>query len=406
VSANADRNRSTLSRLSRVAVQARRQHGAEEARASYMELFFDLVFVLVVTQLSALLLHDPSWRGFARMFFLLLAAWWAWIYTTWTTNWFDPDTLPVRIVLLVGMVASMLGAVSIPHAFGSRALVFVIGYIGLQLVRNTFVLAATDPDDPLYLPLIRFWRWNAAVGALWLAGAFVGHDTRIVVWTVALVLDYVGPFAGHWTPRLGRTAAVEWKLVPSHFAERIYLFVIIALGESIIATGTFASRHALTPARTLALMEAVLITAAFWWLYFDYHARRAQQELEAAGDDRGRLGRDLTYVHVPILAGIIVAAVGSLLVVRHPGASLRADELAIVATGPVLYLIGGIALKIRILGVLATQRLVAVLLVCGAAALGAVFPAAVVWGIVLVIFTALAALETQERFQAAMQINI
>jgi low temperature requirement protein LtrA len=399
-------DRSRLSRLSHVAVQARRQHGTEEARASYMELFFDLVFVLVVTQLSELLLHDLSLRGFAKMLFLLLAAWWAWVYTTWTTNWFDPDTLAVRIVLLVGMVASMIGAISIPHAFDSRALLLVIGYIGLQVVRNTFVLAATDPGDPLYLPLIRFWRWNAGVGVLWVAGAFAGQHTRLVLWTVALALDYLGPFAGHWTPRLGRTAAIEWRLVPSHFAERIYLFVIIALGESIIATGTFASRHALTASRLLALLEAVLMTAALWWLYFDYHARRAQQELEAAGDERGRLGRDLTYVHVPILAGIIVAAVGCVVVVRHPGTRLRGSELAILAVGPALYLLGGLALKLRVVGVLATQRLVAVLLVCLAAALGTIIPAVAAWGIVLATFTILAALETQERFREAMQISV
>jgi low temperature requirement protein LtrA len=384
-------------------VQARRRHDADEARVSFMELFFDLVFVLVVTELAALLLHDLSLRGVAKMLFLLLLAWWAWIYTTWTTNWFDPDTLSVRLVLLVGMLASMLGAISIPDAFGARAALLVVGYVGLQVVRNTFVLVATERGDPLYLPLLRFWRWNAVVAVVWLAGAFLDDGTRVAVWIAALVLDYTGPFVGHWLPRQGRTAAVEWQLVPSHFAERLYLFVIIALGESIFSAGITASRLALTPARLLAVVVSLLVAAAFWWLYFDYHAKRAQEELAAAGDERGRLGRDLTYVHIPIVAGIIVAAVASELVVAHPGDRLPGNELAVLAAGPAVYLLGGLALKVRVLGLVATQRLAATALIGGAVALGAVLPALAVWSLVAVVGMTLAALETQERFRDAMQ---
>jgi low temperature requirement protein LtrA len=384
-------------------VQTRRRHDTDEARASFMELFFDLVFVLVVTELAALLLHDLSLRGVAKMLFLLLLAWWAWIYTTWTTNWFDPDTLSVRFVLLVGMLASMLGAISIPDAFGDRAPLLVVGYVGLQVVRNTFVLLATEPHDRLYLPLLRFWRWNAVVAVVWLAGAFLDDGTRVAVWIAALVLDYAGPFVGHWLPRQGRTAAVEWQLVPSHFAERIYLFVIIALGESIFSTGITASRLALTHARLLAVVVSLLVASAFWWLYFDYHAKRAQEELSAAGDERGRLGRDLTYVHVPIIAGIIVSAVASQLVVAHPGDRLPGNELAVLAAGPAVYLLGGMALKLRVLGVVATQRIAAAVLVAGAAALGTVLPALAVWALVAVVGMTLAALETQARFRDAMQ---
>jgi low temperature requirement protein LtrA len=387
-------------------IRARRQHTDEEARASYMELFFDLVFVLVVTQLSALLLRDPSLHGALKMFFLLLVAWWAWIYTTWTTNWFDPDTIPMRLVLLIGMVAAMLGAIAIPDAFGERALLLVVGYVGLQVVRNTFVLLSTETGDRLYLPLLRFWRWNAAIGVLWLVGAFLHGSARVAVWVVALVLDYLGPFAGHWWPGLGRSAAVDWELIPSHFAERLYLFVMIALGESIVATGSIASHRAMTPPRLVALLAAIFITAALWWLYFDYHADRAREELAAAGDERGRLGRDLTYVHVPIVAGIIVVAVGNELVVANPWKKLPGHELVLLAAGPVLYLLGGLALKLRVLGVIATQRLVAVALVCGTAALGNALPALAVWGIVLGIFVALASLETQERFRGVMQVAV
>jgi low temperature requirement protein LtrA len=254
--------------------------------------------------------------------------------------------------------------------------------------------------------LLRFWRWNARVAVLWLVGAFLDDEARIAVWIVALALDYVGPFVGHWTPGLGRSAAVDWHLIPSHFAERIYLFVILALGESIILTGRTASQLSLTLPRLFALLAAIGITAALWWLYFDYHAHRARQELARAGDERGRLGRDLTYVHVPIIAGIIVAAVGNELVVAHPGDELAGHELVLLAAGPVAYLLGGLLLKLRVVGVLATQRLLAAALVCGAAALGVALPALAVSGIVLGVLVVLAMLETQERFREAMQVAV
>jgi len=392
-------------RTLRPKIRARRTHG-EEARASFIELFFDLVFVLVVTQLSALLLDDVSLDGAARMTFLLLVAWWAWVYTTWTTNWFDPDTLEMRTVLLVGMIAGMLGAIAIPDAFGDRAWLLVIGYVGLQVIRNTFAVLATDAADSLYRPLVRFLRWNLVVAVFWALGALLDGQARIAVWSGALALDYAGPFLGHWTPGLGRSTALDWHLVPSHFAERIYLFVIIALGESILATGTTAARLELTPARLLAVVVAIVVAAAFWWLYFDYHAQRAGEELRRAGNERGRLGRDLTYVHVPLIAGIIVAAVGSHLVVAHPGERLEGPELVVLAAGPVLYLLGGLGLKLRIAGVVATQRIGAAALICVATALGAELPALAVWVAALAVLVVLAALETQERFRDAVQRSV
>src|SRR3954451_18311365 len=189
----------------------RRPDEDDEWRASSIELFFDLVFVLVVTQLSTLLYEDLTIAGAARTAFLLLIAWWAWIYTTWGTNWFDPDRGPVRAVLVLGMLASMLGAAAIPDAFGERALVLVVGYVGIQSVRNAFMVLATDRDDPLHMPLVRIFAWNAWVGAIWFAGALAGHEARTAIWIAALVCDYAGPVLGHWTPRLGRSAPRDWE---------------------------------------------------------------------------------------------------------------------------------------------------------------------------------------------------
>jgi low temperature requirement protein LtrA len=227
----------------------RRPGEDEEWRASSIELFFDLVFVLVVTQLSTLLYEHLTIAGAARTAFLLLVAWWAWIYTTWGTNWFDPDRGPVRAVLAFAMLASMLGAAAIPDAFGDRALLLVAGYVSIQSVRNVFMALATDRRDPLHAPLVRLLAWTLWVGAIWLAGVLERGEARVWLWLVALACDYAGPVAGHWTPGLGRSHPADWELEPAHFAERLMLFLIIALGETIVAAGVTASHLQPTAAR-------------------------------------------------------------------------------------------------------------------------------------------------------------
>jgi low temperature requirement protein LtrA len=279
-----------------------------EQRATRVELFFDLVFVFAITQLSALLVSDISFAGAARVLFLLLVVWWAWIYTTWMTNWFDPVHLSVRLVLIACMLAAFLMAIAIPDAFGERAGLFAGGYVALQWVRNTFVVLATDDSEPLHASWVRMWIGSLWVGLIWIAGAIVPDEgARMAIWIAALVLDYGGPLAGFWAPGLGRTEATEWELEHGHFVERFELFVMIVLGESIVVTGAAASHLGLTPARSAALVVAFLGTTVFFWLYFDEVADRAGERLATAGPARGRLARDaFTYLHIPIVAGTLV----------------------------------------------------------------------------------------------------
>jgi low temperature requirement protein LtrA len=376
---------------------ARRRAADQEQRATFIELFFDLVFVFVVTQLSALLVHDLTLEGAAKAGFLLLLAWWAWIYTTWMTNWFDPEDRGVRVVLLIAMLASMLGGIAVPGAFGGRALLLVAGYVGIQSFRNWLLVLETEHGDPLYRPLLRIAVWNSWVGAIWLAGALVDDHTRVVVWLVALVADYGGPLVGHWTPGLGRSSPAEWELEPSHFVERIELFVIIALGESIVASGVTAANLPPTAARLAAVAVAFLTTAALWWLYFDFHAERAVDVLRAAQGERGRLGRDLSYLHIPLIAGIIVNAVGDKLVLAHPGEGLHGAQLVALAAGPALYLLGSVLFKLRVGLLGAGNRVLAALLVVGAGALGTVLPALATAALMLAILVALAFAESSPR---------
>ena len=370
-------------------------------RASFVELFFDLVFVLAVTQLSSVLIDDLTVGGAAETLFLLLTAWWAWIYTTWMTNWFDAETRPVRAILLVGMFASLCGAIAIPEAFDDRAGLFVVGYVGIQLVRNAFMVLATQRGDPLHAPLVRIFVWSAWVSMIWLAGALVEGDARIAVWIVALVLDYAGPLAGHWGPGLGRSRPADWDLVPSHFSERIGLFVIIALGETIVAAGVTAGDLEMNATRIAAVVVSFGIAVAFWWLYFDYHAEGAARELESREAERGRLGRALSYLHVPMVAGIIVAAVAAELVIAHPGEELHGNDLLPLAVGPVLYLAGSLVFKANVLHAQWRQRLVAVVAVLGVTVSGAFVPALAAWSLVLVVLVALGLYETVELKRTA-----
>jgi low temperature requirement protein LtrA len=379
----------------------RRDHtDDEEVRASVVELFFDLVFVLVVTRLSNLLVHDLTVSGAARTLFLLLVAWWAWIYTTWTTSWFDPEAEPVRAVLLLGMLASMFGAIAIPDAFGKDGLLLVAGYVAVQSVRNAFAVVATDADDPLHRPLVRIFAWNGWVGLIWLAGALVHGEARVVVWLIALVCDYAGPPLGHWTPGYGRSSPREWELEPSHFVERLELFVLIALGESIVAAGVTASNLDVTTDRLIAVGIAFAITVVVWWLYFDFHAEHALVHLREAADERARIGRDLSYIHVVLVAGIIVVAVANEIVIQRPGEVPAGRELAILAAGPALYLLGSVGFKLRAIGFGWGKRLVATALVIAIAALGTALPALATWTLVLCVLGGLAGVEWIELNRA------
>ncbi len=290
----------------------------EEQRATSLELFFDLVFVFAITQLSHLLLDHLTWTGALQTLFLLLVVWWGWNYTTWMTNFVDPDSPPVRVVLLVVMLASLLMSIAIPEAFGDRAPLFAISYVALQVIRNAFIAWATPPDSAVRRTFSAILVWSLVTGALFVAGAFLPPAARNVVWVVALAGDIAGPAARYWLPGRARQVTTDdWAVDTTHFSERFQLFIIIALGESIVVTGATASDLSLDLARGVAVAVAFVGSAALWWLYFDRVAGLAGRRL-ATAPDAGRLARDgYTYLHIPIVAGIIVTAVGDEIVIQR-----------------------------------------------------------------------------------------
>src|SRR3954463_8852197 len=351
----------------------------EEQHATTLELFYDLVFVFAITQVSHLLLAHLSWEGAGQSAFVLLVVWWSWNYTTWVTNELDPDSIAVRMLLIGLMLASFLMAVAIPAAFGPRALLFAGAYVAIQLGRHsflTFIAAAPGTVERERARRILIWFLVAAVP--WLAGALVDGPARTVLWLLALAIDYGGPLCTFWVPGLPPVAPSAWDLEVSHFAERFQLFVILALGESIVVTGVTTSGEHLDAARLAAFALAFLGTAALWWVYFNAAASVAQRRLELAAN-RTIMARDgYTYLHVVMVGGVIFAAVGDELVIAHPTEVLPTAEVLAVIAGPAIYLFAQVLFRLRMAGTLSRKRLAGALACLAAGALGAVAPALLV----------------------------
>ena len=340
-----------------------RGEGVEQPTTT-IELFFDLVYVFAITQLSHMILDDLTVAAVGRAAFLLLIVWWAWIYTTWMANWFDPGSPAVRTVLTAVMLASLLMAAALPGAFGHDGVLFAVSYVALQVGRNAAAAALLGRDHRLRDIFERLVVWSAVSGALWLAGAALPGDRRLLLWIPAVVLDLCAPVAGYWLPGRSRAVTSDYDIEGAHFTDRCQAFIIIALGESIVVTGATAAGAGLTATVVLCLGLAFLETAALWWLYFGAVAERSRLVMSNC-EDPGRLARDAyTYLHAPIVAGIIAVAVGDDLLIAGPGDALHGVGLAMVLGGPALYLVGESLFRLRITGAANAERLaVAALLV-------------------------------------------
>jgi low temperature requirement protein LtrA len=266
-----------------------------------------------VTQLAAYLVDNITAEGLVRALVLFLALWWLWITTTWATNRLDPDRELVRGVIFALMGAGLMFSVSIPRAFDDRAHIFAAAYVIIQVGRSLFMVWALHHggDHQQRDTFRRATLWFCASGLLWIGGAFAEADLRIVLWAVALVIDLAVPWAGFWFPGLGRSSAREWNIEGEHLAERCGLFIILALGESLLVTGTRLESLSLD-ATTLASFAIALVgSLAMWWIYFDTGQQRGTKAFERS-DEPGRLARfAYTYVHLPIVAGVVVLAVGT-----------------------------------------------------------------------------------------------
>src|SRR5580704_6850398 len=324
----------------------------QHSRVTYAELFFDLVFVFAVTQISHTLLGRFTPLGALQTTLLFLAVWWVWVYTSWVTNWLNPELTPVRVLLFLLMLGGLVLSTSIPRAFDSRGLWFAIAYAAMQVGRTAFWLASTPARTAARMNAIRILVWLSVSAVFWIAGGLAQGETRLLLWAIALGIEYLSPAVRFWIPKYGASSIEDWLVEGGHMAERCAGFIIIALGESIVVTGATFADLAWTTETVVAFVSAFVGSLAMWWIYF-HKGVEAGSELISKSSEPGRLARlAYTYLHMPIVAGIILSAVADELVLTHPADHSDPRTVLTAIGGPLLFLLGTILFKHTIRGFL------------------------------------------------------
>jgi low temperature requirement protein LtrA len=338
----------------------------EEERVTPLELFFDLVFVLALTQCTAFMAEDPSWEGLAKGVLLLGLMWWSWVGYAWLTSVVDPEEGAVRLSIFAAIAAFLLVALAIPDAFGDSGLLFAAAYSAERWAQIMLFLLASR-ENPGLRRSVKGLAVGTAIGTgLVMTGAIVDDDAaRLVLWSLSLGLDMSGPYV---------FGSEGWTLEPGHFAERHGLIIIIALGESIVAIGAGVDPEQVTELGVVAAaVLGVAVTAALWWLYFDVVALVAARRLANAkpGRERNEIGRDsFSYLHFPMVAGIVLVALGLKKTLGDVEDPLKTVPAAALLGGAAIYLLAHVAFRLRNVHRLSTPRLVC------AAVLVALIPAA------------------------------
>lgn len=327
----------------------------EGERVTPLELFFDLVFVLALTQCTTLMARTPTWKGLLEGLLVLGILWWSWVGYAWLTSVIDPEEGSVRLAMFAAMAGLLVAALCVPGAFGREALLFACVYAVVRAAHIALFAIASREDAELRRSVVGLAASTALGVGLLVAAAFVGGAGQIALWALALALDMLGPYL---------FGAEGWKLVPGHFAERHGLVVLIALGESIVALGVGA-RYVLNAGIVAAAVLELVVAVALWWVYFDVTAIVAERRLQRAaeGRERNEMARDsYSYLHFPMVAGIALLAVGvkhTLLDVSTPLATVPTVALL---GGTALYLLAHVAFRLRNMRTLSHRRLACALL--------------------------------------------
>jgi low temperature requirement protein LtrA len=365
----------------------------EEERVTPLELFFDLVFVLAITQCTALMASEPTWQGLAKGLAVLAVLWWSWVGYAWLTSVVDPEEGIVRLVIFAAMAGLLVVALCVPEAFDEQALLFACAYGVVRFSQIALFIVASRDDPALRQSVVGLAGGTALGVGLLVAAAFLDGAAQGALWALAILLDMGEPYL---------FGSEGWRLAPGHFAERHGLIVIIALGESIVAIGVGAE-VGVGAGVVVAAVLGIVVAAALWWLYFDVVALVAQRRLvqAAPGREQNEMARDsYSYLHFPMVAGIVLLALGLKKTIGDVGEPLKLVPAVALLGGSSLYLLAHVAFRLRNLHTLNRQRLLCAALLLALIPAAVELPALATLGIVAALFSVLIAYEAI-RFAAA-----
>jgi low temperature requirement protein LtrA len=334
------------------------QHAERGQRVTPLELFFDLVFVFAFTQVTTVLSDNPTWSGLGHGLLILGALWWAWAAYAWLTNTVDPGEGSVWGAMLIAMAAMFVAALAVPQAFGRHGVVFGVAFLIVNVMHLALYALTARSDRDLLTAILRNAPSALAGAALIIAAGFVHGGPRPLLWLTALVVGFFGPLL---------SGVSGWRVEPAHFVERHGLIVIIAIGESLVAIGLGARGTGLSTGVIVAAVVGFVVATSFWLAYFDFFPIRGEQMLaDRSGAQRTALARDIyTYLHLPMVAGIVLFAFALKTTLAHVGDELDTIPAVGLCGGPALYLLAYVALRLRVARTLGRGRFVAAV-VCAA----------------------------------------
>jgi low temperature requirement protein LtrA len=354
----------------------------KESRVTPLELFFDLVFVLALTQCTALMAANPTWKGLLQGLFVLGVMWWSWVGYSWLTSVVDPEEGTVRLGIFAAMAGSLVAALCVPGAFGDLGLLFALAY-GVVRFGQVALFVIASRDDPGLRHSVSGLAISTAIGVgLLVVASFADGPLQGALWGLSLLLDIGGPLL---------IDASGWRLEPGHFAERHGLIVIIALGESIVAIGVGAEAHVDAGVVAAAVLGTV-VAGALWWLYFDVVALVAERRLTNAepGLERNRIARDsFSYLHLPMVAGIVLLALGMKKTLGHVEDPLKLVPAVAMLGGTAMYLLAHVAFRYRNIHRISTQRFACAVLLLALIPLALELPSLAVLGVLAAVLSAL-----------------
>ena len=362
------------------------EQSERDERVTPLELFFDLVVVFAITQVTAFMSHDPSWGGLLRGMMILGALWWAWSAYAWLTNTLDPEEGAVRIAVFGAIGAMLVVSLAVPGAFGGDAVTFGVAYLVVRLLHLVLYGIAGRGDRDLLGAVLRIVPAAILAPTLLVVAGFFDGTTQLALWGAALAIDYLAVLLGHMR---------GWRVSPDHFVERFGLIIIIALGESIVAIGVGAAGLALDAQVIVAAFLGVTVSAALWWSYFDWFIFIARARLaEATGAERAALARDgYSYLHLPMVAGIVLFAFGLKTVISDVDGQLATVPALGLCGGIALYLLAHVLLRLRIGGGFGRGRPVATVVLLALIPVATAVPGLVALAIVAAVCVALIAYE-------------